>query len=373
MKWAALALGIVAAAILIALANAFLTATPPTTDPAPKTGMALIEAYACQPGETKRVTIRGVEDNFAPGNNEPATMHPRLRNARLMREAPPTNFDGTQPDHSVVDHFEFAPNTATAIVVVRAKPLGDDANDGINIGNLASRVFGAKQTDTPFRADRFGKMGGTGPWHRSGEIVWASIGNVELLTGETLLDLVRASGDSLIVDIEVTDDTAVDFMAVAACEHPPAPAGTTVLHVDWLARMNRALAFFDCKAMADCAPYIGNRPCTDELPLLCFADRHLPAPHIDLPDPSIVTRNWSGGEVAATPPVRAKSFRTIAEADARYANHFGKEWRVAEWHLAGRGHAFAAMTGGRKFAGEYWIDIRGAPYGACWKRNDDEK
>ncbi len=373
MQSVSLILAFAAAAMLIAFSTSFISSPFPTGEAIPKSGMAVIEAYACNHGETKRVAIRGVEDNYAPGNDEPASLHPRLENVDFQRGAAPADFDTIQSDTSVVDHFEIAPNTASAIVVVKAKPLGDNANDGIAIGDLATRIIGAKQSETRVYTEHFTRLGQTTRWGRSGDLYWASLGDLPLPSGGTLLELIRSSGRSRVVDVEVADDTTVDFIATAACEHPPNAHGVTVRHVDEVTPAGNEVALFDCKALAHCTPYTGNRPCTDQLPLLCYIDRQRPTPPAALPDPAILVRTWSGGEVAATAPVSAGTFKTIADADEHCAKQFGENWRVAEWHLGGKGASFSAMTGGRRFAGEYWIDIRGTRYGSCWKRDANDK
>jgi hypothetical protein len=205
------------------------------------------------------------------------------------------------------------------------------------------------------------------------DLYWASLADLPLRTGGTLLDLIRNGQGKRIVDISIGDDTAVDFVAAVACVEPPARAGVTLVYIEWPSQAMKGAAVFGCKGIEgvpDCNPYAGDRDCAQKLPLLCHIDRGLAAP----PSNSrwthySVTRPWTGGEVAATQPVSGSSFKTIADADAYCAAAFGPGWRAAEWHMGGRGWNLAANGGGRTFAGHHWIDIRNQPYGACWKRN----
>lgn len=366
MKWASLFLGLLAAAMLAAFGTHFLSSPPPEAV-ATVPGQSVIDAYRCRPGETKRITMRGIEDNYAPGNTEPAARHKRLLQAGVLQNSLPGSFDGSQPDTSVNDHFELAPNTATAIVVIKAKPLGDNANDTVAIGDFTTLLKATTPRETLVYQETFARMLQSGIWERSQDVYWAELGDLPLHRGDSLLDLVRTNDQPRIIDIEILDDTAVDFVATVACENPQTAAGITFVPTD-KRTTSPEITMFACHGKPYCPAYTGNRPCTDTLPLLCFIDRRQPAP---VTESDFIKRNWSGGEVAATSPVRGDTFRTITDADSHCAKQFGTGWQVAEWHLGGTGSNFSAASGGRRFSGEHWVDIKNAPYGTCWRRSDD--
>jgi hypothetical protein len=366
MKWASLALGVVAAAMLAVFSTRFLSSSAPEASLAAP-GLAAVEAYRCRPGETKRITMRGIEDNYAPGNAEPATRHKRLVLAGVPPNSLPSAFDSNRPDTSVNDHFELAPNTAAAIVVIKAKPLGDNANDTVTIGDFTTIPQATTPRELLMYQETFARMLQSGIWNRAQDVYWAELGDLPLQRGDSLLDLVRTHDQPRIIDIEILDDTAVDFVATVACESPQTAAGITFVPID-KRTTSPEITMFGCHGNPYCPAYTGNRPCTDTLPLLCFIDRRQPAPGTES---DFIKRNWSGGEVAATSAVRGDSFRTIADADGHCAKQFGTGWQVAEWHLGGTGSNFSAASGGRRFSGEHWVDIKNAPYGTCWRRNDD--
>lgn len=378
MQWASLVLGFVAAAMLVALSTAFLSSSPSATgQAAPTSGMAVIDSYACRPGETKHVTLRGIEDDYSKHNVERATPHPRLKGLPIWLPPNAANFDDTEQDAALVDYFEFSQNTVSAMVLVKVKPVGESANDDISLGDLASKLAGKPQRNARVYNDQFRRLLSSGRWKQSGDIYWASLADLPLYSGGTVLDFIQTSMDRQVVDFAISDDSSTDFVAAVACEKPTAAAGVTFTHLDTIAAATPGIAGFDCYAAApdesDCKPYVGNRDCSNELPLLCYIDRQLPAPRHNHRDPTLISRSWSGGEVAATAPIRGDAFKTIADADRHCAAQFGQGWRVAEWHLGGRGAGFAAKSGGRKFSGHHWIDIRGAPYGTCWRRDDEAK
>lgn len=366
MKWASLVLGLVAAAMLAVSGTHFLKPQSPEASLAAP-GQAVLDAYRCRPGEAKRVTMRGIEDNFAPGNAEPASRHQRLVEAGVPPNSQPASFDSYQPDTSVNDHFEFAPNTWSAIIVIKAKPLGDNANDTVAIGDFASLPKAKTPRDILVYQETFARMVQSGDWNRLQDVYWAKLGNLTLHAGNTILDLVQQHDGMRVIDLEILDDTAIDFVAAVACESPLVAAGITFLPAE-NRTSNPDIMIFGCHGKPYCPAYTGNRPCSDTLPLLCFVDRGQPAPATEADD---MKRIWSGGEVAATSPLRGDSFRTIAEADGHCARQFGAGWRVAEWHLGGKGSNFSAASGGRHFSGEHWVDIKNAPYGTCWRRKDD--
>jgi hypothetical protein len=376
MRWLSLLLALVAAVLAVVLGRDLVNGLAgPESRPA--SGKAVLEAFRCRPGETRRVAVRGVEDNYSPLGNEPARgLHPRLAGLDFDK-SPPTDFDSATPDTEVADYFELPATTASAIIVMRLKAIVDNANDPILIGDRSTGARG--QTPTGHRSfaglisDLRRRLG----WKGSGDVYWAALADLPTTSGGTVLGLVQGAGGTAPLDVVVGDDTAVDFMAVAYCLRPPGETGVTLAHLLLAEAPAPELAGFECRdASADgprCDPIVGDRSCRGELPLLCFRDLNAPAPTgFKGAAADLMTRRWSGGEVAATAPVRGDRFATIAEADRYCAAQFGKDWRVAEWHLGGSGWGFSARSGGRRFSGRYWIDIRGAPYGTCWRRDHDD-
>lgn len=367
MRWAAALLGIVAAALLIGLLTALLSSNAVDTY-APSSGMTLIEAHHCRPAETKHVLVRGIEDDYSSTGAEPARVHPRLAGLDLDVEFTAASFDSAPPDTFVTDFFEFPAGIVSGLIVIKMRPNGDNANDHVSIGDFETRLRSTPPDRSRVYNDELRRLALSKGWKSVRDLYWVSMADLPLNAGETVLDLATAARGSRIVDITVGEDTVVDFVAAVACERPKTRAGVTLVHRE--ATPANGIAAFACKGffgIPDCNPYAGDHSCSARLPLLCHRDRNLAAPLSDSVS-NDANRFWTGGEVAATPPVAGDSFKTIAEADAHCASHLDAGWRVAEWHMGGGGWNLTARSGGRTFAGRYWIDIRNQPYATCWRR-----
>ena len=332
----------------------------------PVSGMELLDSFRCRWAETKTVQLRGIEDNYSSLGSEPARPHPRHDGVQLMTSRHrPSDFDGRYVDAMVGDYFEFAPSIASGLLVVRMRPILENLNDAIIIGDHpGARNF----TDSQAFHNEISKLESLG-WRRDGDVYSIAFADLVLNSGETLIDFIRTGPTSGVVDVIIADDTSVDFFGATSCAPPDARAGLTYAFAPNVSDAARDIAAFYCASGEECDPFAGDTPCERALPLLCFRDVGLPAPAY--PSGSMEAyrgRRWSGGEVAATAPIAASDLATITDADARCAQEFGPDWRTADWHLGGLGKAFLAKAGGRRFEGRYWIDVKDQPYGACWSR-----
>lgn len=374
MKWVSALLGVLASILLAGFLKALLLSKDEEGD-VPASGMSLIEAHRCGPAETKRVAIRGVEDDYSSAGAEPARVHPRIVHLHLDVRLSDATFDSVPTDAYVTDFFEIPSHTASGLIVIKMRSNGDNNNDNIAIGDFATRVRSTPSQNARVYNEELRRLAGSKRWKNVRDLYWVSMANLPLNSGGTLLDLIHAAPPQGIIDISIGDDTAVDFFAAAVCEAPKMRAGVTLVYREAQLPATNRYATFACKGVAgmpDCNPYAGDRSCSSSLPFLCHIDRNLAAPHSDTAWTSNdATRAWTGGEVAASPPVAGDRFKTIAQADAYCASQFGAGWRVAEWHMGGSGWNLTARSGGRTFAGHYWIDIRNQPYGTCWRRDDD--
>lgn len=385
MRWIALALALVSAAVVAAAAMQFMS---PDVEPAPlpASGMDVLHGFACRRGETKRIVTRGIEDDFAAAGAEPAEVHPRLTGlpiAFLTGRQPHTamgGYDELRQDVQFVDWIGLPSRAVSGVLVLKLRPLGDISSDGIEIGDLSTKLFEKKISEFRLHYLPFREIGNNAVWRKSGEVYWAPLDALTLNAGGSLLALIQEGTGERPIDIAIADDTAVDFAGAALCLPPDTKRGVSLLPFNPSIGLPAEFAGFDCDpgwpGETHCDPFRGDTPCDTEQPLLCFADRAAAAPAL----PASVAasqdhfkRIWTGGTLAATPPVRGGAFRTIGEADAHCRRQFGSDWRVAEWHDGGVGWRFTALREGRSFARvRHWIDIRGAPHGACWGRNDGE-
>lgn len=380
--------GISLAGIVLAVsALAWLASRPQPPDPdervaaAAQPGMELLKRYRCHRAETKRIFLRGAEDGFSPEGDEPAAVRPTLRSPRLA-SLPRTGYDGSQADRTLLDHLTLPADIAGGLFVVSLRPVVDNANDGIVIGRTGWGAAAAREPAfgafVPTLAERPG-------WKRIGSVHYAPLGEIRLqretaspLKGRhdrtaaepsgTLLDFVRARPGQALVDVQISDDTAVDFIGVAVCERPP--PGTGLSFVVEPVRDIGGVIQLSCdggnREERRCDPYVGDTSCAAILPVACFRDRSVPRPQAVAN--AGYTLGWSGGEVAFTMPRAGRDFATITAADALCRARFGTGWRTATYHEGGRPSGFIAL--GRPPAGHRraWIDIKGQPYATCWSR-----
>ncbi|PHS34773.1 MAG: hypothetical protein COA91_13960 [Robiginitomaculum sp.] len=189
---------------------------------------------------------------------------------------------------------------------------------------------------------------------------------------ETVLDYVQDGTGVQIVDFSVSDDTQVDFAAIAICQKPPRGKGVTYFNGrSTFNHLPAGVHAVSCSRnkiyqSVNCNLFKGDTACDTPLPLVCFHDLGLPVPDKF----AVGTPFWSGGNVALTRKRRGDNFKTIAEAHAFCRLEFGAEWRVASFHDSSRGVITSSVpVSGPK--GSAWVDIKDQPYATCWARGEE--
>jgi hypothetical protein len=372
-------LGGAAALLIWALAFDRRGAPPPGLPlaPEPASGMALLEGYRCHRAETKRLVTRGAEDDFSPAGDEPSRAHPRLIDMDWISYARNADYDEQRDNAAFIDYLELPGDLASALLVIRMRPISENSNDEVMIGDLSTYDRQSLRHSLHRIFQR--QLAASRAWTRHGDLFSAELADLKMASGEMVIDRLREQGAAAVLDVGVADDTAVDFIGVAACERPRRTLGLTYRVFENGVHREAKLAQFRCSlpgsALSKCDPFQGDHPCKEPLPLLCYRDLGAPEPDLaGIVRPGLGAREkWSGGEANITPPVPGEAFQTIAEADAHCARTFGAGWRVADWHLAPNGYDFLARVddparfeGGRVRA---WIDIKDQPYATCWRRS----
>jgi hypothetical protein len=365
--------GAVAACLLLSLlvwSRAGREAEPAAR--APRSGMELLQAYRCRIPETKRIIVRGVEDNFSIAGSEPTRIREARRTTRTLSLGANGIYDQTEPDHWVIDHLEAPTRISRGLFVIGLKAVAGNDNDMISIGDLTDTDIGMFfETHPPDLAARPG-------WRRLGAVHYAEIGQIRLNGGvgrtgrsrpnarfPTLLDHVRASEGTALIDVQVQDDTSVDFIGLAVCEQPPGGKGMTYFKRS--SGLPEGFASIACGTVPEgehvCHPLEGDTPCATALPVACHRDREEPMPAV-----SATSLYWSGGALAFTIPTSASRFRTVGEVNAFCRAQFGKDWRIATYHDGGAAGEILARSDDRTPPGRVWVDIQDQPYATCWSR-----
>lgn len=372
MKLAALALALLSVVLLVALVIAGAGDGRKGAEARPASGMALLNDWRCRRAETKEVLLRGMEDDYSGAGKEQAAEFSRLPFGDFVPHERRADYDESIADAVIADVFDVSSRVASGVLVFRARPFDKVDNDGVIVGD-----FGASGPieHRPVALTDFNQIVGDTDWRRAGDLFWVPFAELRLNSGATLLAHIRAADRIRTIGVKISDDTMVDFMGAAVCVGPSTKAGMTfALAANGRETQSGLVAFYCHSDGESCDPFAGDTPCDSLAPLLCFREQGAAAPLAlshggETPDR---LRRWSGGEVAATEPLRASDFATVRDADRACADRFGEGWRVADWHLGGGFH-FSAASGGRRFApGRYWIDIKDQPYGTCWSRGHDE-
>jgi hypothetical protein len=381
-----LAFAVAIAAILVGgpavlAGSRFWTPAPEVADK-PVSGMALLNSYRCRRGETRRIVVKGIEDGFSPEGVEPSNRREALSAVQFDTPGRATraDYDQSSGDGYVLDYFDVPPNVARALFVIGLKPVLDDRNDTLMIGDFVGLARETPGDGNPYFYEPISKLSALAGWTRSGPLAWVQFSDIPIeprsAGGASLLDQVR-SGQSEAFDVRISDDTAVDFMGIAYCEEPGSHGGLTVAVEDRLKALTPTVLLLSTNpgpnGVRGGDPFLGDADCREALPLLCFRDQGKPAPaaisdyrangtHQDR------ARHWTGGTLRLSAPVRGSDLATVADADRRCASAFGAGWRVADFHAGGAGTTLSGL-GQRAAPGQRaWVDIKDQPYGTCWKR-----
>jgi hypothetical protein len=368
------ALVLLACAGLAAFAWTSRPARPPAT--AAATGMDVLRAYKCRTAETKRIIIRGVEDNHSLVGDEPNFVRGGRQFADTLSAFAGGSYEQVQSDRRMTDSFEAPPNTASGLFLVRLKAVANNDNDTFAVGDVTAQVT-ADPTVRRFSSlvVDVGKRPG---WSRRGELHFAELSAIELiqpyttpsLPDRTLLDFIRSGMNDGWIDVVVQDDTSVDFVGVALCLEPPRGQGLSLAPWRGAPPPMDGVVVLTCRHggrdQHNCGLYVGDMPCATPLPVACI--RPMAAP---MPRPltgHIASGVWSGGRLAFTEPTPGSRFATIGEVDRFCAARFGADWRAAELHDGTHNTAIAGFGDPGRVPDRVWVDILNQPYATCWAR-----
>jgi len=327
----------------------------------------------CGKGETKKLIIAGVEDNFASSGSEPATKSARVATATATTipawgNGVGASFDGRTVNRKIFSHLNLPPNVRSGKFMIGLDPIGELlGTDGMNIGNLDQNMqTHQNRAGFGYNGSNWISSSGGANMAQFGKNHVADFSNITLLNGNNLENYYQTSGDT-ILDVYVQDDHSVDYVAASVCSGPEKKGMTWGVRDPQPETVN-GVAHVGCHDAAGgkCEPYNGDTLCSTPLPILC----HNP---MQLRKPANLTESqwdrWSGGLIGTTNPMAAPS--TLADANAECVKEFGDGWRVAEHHDAypgTSGWAFSAYgnvgTKGKRF----WTDIKNQPNGICWTR-----
>jgi len=333
-------------------------------------GMQILADFSCGFAEQKLVLINGVEDNYRLDVPEPSHPNPNLsRYSHTSFEQRPYDVAGL--DKFFFDTFRVPSNISQGLFVIALDPLGVNNNDEFSIVKGPNYVSYGKNIYTIPIVDMKKNTG----WFHTGGIYSIALdkltrfNNTKVNDAESLLSYIQSSDEESVFDFGTTDDTRVDFAAIAVCQKPVTITGLTFFNTNAeLIYQTKGLNTINCNErntgiFNPCNPIKGDTSCETSLPVACFYDRGLSVPQ------TFDGAYWSGGDVALTSPRRGDSFKTISDVDAYCRTEFGNLWRTASFHDGGGKKPLTSSVPIVGPTGRVWIDIKDQPYGTCWTRD----
>lgn len=349
----------------------------------PRTGMEILNAYACGRGETKQILVLGVEDGFSPAGSEAGFIRPGRTHAAWLPRVSAGQYDQVNEDQAFTDSFKVEGRIAGGLFVVAARSLNGGDNDTLNLGALAGDPNAGP--GVWIGGDLVSALRAGDLWSVEGDVLHVDMGRVPMRdplgapdpegrpgreARQSLLSYLNAGAGGGWLDVFVQDDTAIDFMGLALCRPPDTAKGVTLMPIPLSGPEHRGLIHLGCHNVRDadrrCDPYVGDTPCATALPVACIRPGNLPAP-LNAKGRT-VTSQWSGGDIAVTEPVRGDRFHTVAEVHAFCRQQFGRDWRVATLHDGGRNQSVSGRGDRTTVTDRVWADIVDQPHGTCWAR-----
>lgn len=335
----------------------------------PPSGMSMLESFRCAKPTRKVIVVRGIEDDFSQKGDEPLWVRPERRNLNLDSMVAGGRYDLLQEDHAFADSIEVPQGLVSrGMFVIGVRSLIGSGNDSMVMGDLTSPL--PQQAGGPRFHIALADFDAQPGWKVSGALHFAEFKDIRLEraspSAATLLDLLE-NGERWI-DVFISDDTAVDFMAAAFCVGPARDMGVT--YVPGNKPVAAGLARLGCQAIRGdryiCNPYRGDTACDVVLPVACIHPDQAPMPARFLPFSD--ASDWTGGRLAAAPPAPASRFRTVADVDRYCAANLGPGWRVLSQQdtmFTSNGSGFGRSA---DFEPRAWVDISDSPHATCWKR-----
>jgi hypothetical protein len=348
-------------------------------------GTAYIDAFRCARGLNRIVLVGGREDGFDQSNSEPARINPaRLPNPYLetIRDAQSgmltlREYDEGGQDKVLIDYFDVPRGIVSAQIVLVQKPFGSQTYDSLRFGdlnNLKQTAGADPYFGNPAFNFGFGKSGFVPLQDNKASgllvldmaipaFVSASLNDGINAPDGSVLDYINQGARPDVLDIQIHDDTAIDFIALLMCQTPPVAKGTSFVEFS-TKPVGPEISMLSCqsdRSQQPCNPFQGDQLCTSSLPLACYKSSSAPAP-IN----SRVT-NLRSGEVRPSRPVVGTQLPDLASANALCTAQFGEGWRVLAYHDGDSGSLLTISNILPK--ARLWIDVRDQQYANCWDRD----
>jgi hypothetical protein len=349
-------------------------------------GTAYIEAFKCARGLNRIVLMGGREDGFDQSNPEPTRINPtRLPNPYLetIRDAQSgmltlRDYDEEGQDKVLIDYFDVPRGIVSAQIVLVQKPFGSQTYDSLRFGDLnnlkqtpgADSYFGNPAFNFGFGKSGFAPLQddkSTGLLVLDMAIpafISASMNDGIKAPFGSVLDYLNLASRPDVLDIQIHDDTAIDFVALVMCQIPPVAKGTSFVEFS-TKPLGPEISMLSCQSdrnQQPCNPFQGDQLCTASLPLACYKPSSEPAPR----NPKVPSLR--SGEIRPSRPATGSQLPDLASANALCVAEFGEGWRVLAYHDGDSGSLSTISNILPK--ARLWIDVRDQQYANCWDRDE---
>ena len=353
-------------------------------------GHKMLSEYHCPFGTTKEILLNGVDDNFALGNPEPSRRSERL--AHLLGH--PANFpnkrdyDELGKDKVFIDYFELPLNVYRGLFVTRILPSDDYGLDYITIGDLSDMGPSLKKHHQSTFRIWLNNFERATKWNRTPSGIYSvrledinfqsnipKVDEIFIRDFDGLIPYLKAQNEKPIVEVMITDDTAVDFMGMAVCVEPTERKGLTYTELKTADYPKNEFLVLTCDQELTervCNPEYGDTLCTEARPVACYQDNDRPSPKLSADitqyEKEKIQKHWIGGDLKFTPAIRGDSFKTLSDVNQYCNQSFGAGWRVLSYHDGGT-KAVVTPRSASGPEGRVWLDIKDQPRGTCWARD----
>ena len=182
----------------------------------------------CGEGETKKLIMGGVQDDFSLPMNPYVNGQPLGLNPDTNQPFPNAGgYDSPEINHHFFDRLTVPSNISRGYLLFSLKDNGFHLqdNDTIFFGSSASRAANPTNYagfNTPVAAlQGFGFQQTGNIEFSTGAQYLASLSDIPLVNGQTMLDYVQSGNGATHVDTYLQDDTSIDFIAYSLCIRKP--------------------------------------------------------------------------------------------------------------------------------------------------------
>lgn len=348
-------------------------------DEATRHPLELVDAFSCKKGLNAIKIVRGIPDNFDRTHTEATFPREALLSLPYMTDENGDllynfgrQYDQGGADLQLIDHFVVPRGIVSGALFIGLKPAAENSNDNISMSDREAGLKAPDPASLPFQASVSASEWDAHRIEGTDHLYSFDIEKFTTSRGPKNLQSLRAYFNdpdrANEVDLQVVDDTIVDFAALLLCQEPEEALATT-FYEHSSKFLGEELSYLSCageRTKRACNPYQGDRSCAVPTPIACYKNGTRKVPTKMLGEEQIMSASFVGGEVKVSEPVRGDSFAELDQADAYCESQFGEGWRVLEFNESG--NAAAMSYSNIPVDTVMIVNVSNQPYANCWDR-----